>query len=1027
MRDRDTIDSRPDTDDEVYKIREENQNLTKNLEDLDNQHQQAMERLLTLKKELQKNFEALKQDHEDLKNSNDEYESEIKILLEKIAEKDKEVEEMKTFKTDHDTLQHKYQNLERIYGLLRENAEKFQEENQELNEENFKLQEDVSKLEHDLEIATKNTEPPETVPKEKYDELLKELNDIKDRRNANLMHHDEVNIDDNAKSVIEHLKRDIIDLKYQLSQKEADVQESTEHKLIKAEKVMQLYNKYVNFEIPLDYVGEIPSVGDNIVLYKLESVFKTINSFKKEIDSLEHHLSEKNLHVNHLQTQIDDLTTENDFLTTDIQHFEQELNEMKKNNDFLLSELAVLKNASKLQPIIESHEDNLAKLESELDICNNMNKSFESEIKRIEVELAEVREEKIVLQESLGDLKTKYTTMLSEIEMCKNKTEAVEDLEITVHNQEIEKLKKVADEIDDLRKRLNAANSKNEQLTIDIHIIENDKVLLTKQVDELTHALEEKTTSHKNMEALKLDVDSKLQSFEHQLDEVTQEKDELEEDKQKLLDKVAELEGRLNSTKNTTAEIERLTAEKTHLAQKLNQVIKDNSTLFSQIQSLQTREQDLVNQNNSLKAKDKGDGTHFENTTKDGKDPCVVKLVQQQDLHKEITNLQQENHKLTQRNMHLETELLSTDSKIANLVEEFSTLNAVINEKDELIDSLNATIDENKLTIFNLNKTVTEFEQSMVVKNDELERLRLRAESLSHQLVGVRERFNQNQEELHIVRGNAHEIGSELSDLRDEMNVKNAEISSLTSRLEEAEKSRNEYHSVVIDKDKEVKELNQSITELVEKLKANHPPQNDNYSELVQERLLIEKELTEATSNLTLKENEVEELKLKLAELERVSSEYKLVIDAATAEKAELINLINLKHNESIQYHNEIQRLNHVLLEQNNEFKRIVEEKDKVIQNQSEICSNCEKLSITLKEKDEIIIALNNNLNDYERLKTEIQNASGIVKNLTEKCDNLDRSLVIQQEAVKKLTAENAQVNTIVSYFLKPFADREAD
>lgn len=1015
--DRDTIDVRLDTDEEVNILREENQNLTKNLEDLDAQHQLAMDRLLTLKKELETNFESLKQDHEDLKNSNDEYASEIKTLLEKLGERDKDIENSKTFKNDFETLHHKYQNLERMYGLLRENAEKFQEENQELHEEIFKLQEELTKLEHDLEISTNHTEHSESVPKVKYDELMKELNDIKDRRNANLMHHDEINIDDNAKSVIEHLKRDINDLKYQLSQKESDDRDSADHKLIKSEKVMQLYNKYVNFEIPLDYVGEIPSVGDNIVLYKLESVFKTVNSFKKEIDALEHQISEKNLNINHLQTQIDDLTTENDFLTTDIQHFEQELSEMKKNNDFLLSEITALKNASKLEPIIETHEDNLAKLENDLDICNNMNKTFESEIRRIEKELAEVKAEKKNLQDSLADMRSKYTTMLDEIEMCKNKTEAVEALEVTAYNQEIEKLKQVSDELDDLKKRLNAANSKNEQLTIDIHIIENDKVLLTKQVDDLTNALEEKTSSHNDLGALNLVMDSKLQELEGQLDAINKNKEEVEADRQTLTKKVAELESQMSDARNTSSEVERLTKEKTHLEQKFNQVIKENSTLVSQIQSLQNREQDLVNQDNILrvKGKGKGDGTHSENEKTGLKDSCIVKVVEQQDLHK------QENHELIQKNIHLETEISSTDAKTLHLDEKLKNLAAEIDEKDELIDSLNASVHEDKITIFNLNKTLNELNESMLVKNDELERLRLRAESLSHQLVCVRERFNQNQEELHISQSNSYEIGRELSYLREEMNFRNAEIATLidagnklNGQLANVTGQREKHEATIRIKEQEIKQLKRSITELMEKQKAS-PMNAEEYSQLAHEKDLIEKEVTEVKSILTMTEKELETLKSKSEELEKAATEYNSTMEKAAVEKTELINLINLKHNESIQYHNEIQRLNQTLLEQSNEIKRLVEEKNEAIHNHSEVCSNCKTLRMTLKEKDDIIISLNNNITSIDCLKTETQNANKIVKNLTEKCDHLERSLATQLETVKKLTAENVQVHILIS------------
>ncbi|XP_037293074.1 thyroid receptor-interacting protein 11 isoform X2 [Manduca sexta] len=1021
LKERATIDLRPDAEEELNRLREENQNLTVNLEDLDSQHQQAMERLLSLKKELQKNFEVLKEEHEDLKNTNDEYAVEIKSLLAKVGERDKEIEEFKSKNADYETLYHKYQNLERIHGLLRENAEKFQEENQELHEEVFKLQEQVTKYEHDLEIAVKNSQLSNTVPKEKYDEVLKELNELKDRRNANQVHLDEINIDDNAKSVIENLKRDIHDLKHKLSQKEFDqVQANADHKLIKAEKIMQLYNKYVNFELPIDYVGEIPSPGVNIVLYKLESVFKTVNSFKKDIDNLEHKLSEKNLNLNHLQTQIDDLTTENDFLTTDIQHFESELNEMKKNNDFLISEIAALKNTSKLEPIIETHEDNLAKLETELADCNKLNKDFESEIKRIEKELNEVRKEKTILQDSLGDLKTKYTNMLNEMELFKNQTKAVEELENTANTQYTEKIKKVTDEVDDLKKKLNAANAKNEQLSIDIHIIENDKVLLIKEVDDLKRILEEKVSVYKELENDRIALDHKLKDKERRLEEMTNHTEEIEKVNTALQKQINDLQtALLSNNTNSTDDLEKIIAEKAKLSEQLDSIIKENATLIETkeqlnniIQNMKVEQEKIITENNALN----------KNNTKTPEDVAPLqavidelkaKIIQQDVLTNEITSLKDENHKLNERKLQLETELSSTDSKIVHLEEEFEKLIVDLNEKDTLIDGLNTTVNQNNVTITNLTQNNSDLEHAVQIKNEEIKRLKVSLEEALKKLNDTQGEFNSTQTEASRLRYELDQILKEIMDLRDQVNIKNDQISNITSKNDELQKSSDNYKIIIDSKDKEIKELNQSIVELTDKLKTtdNTRHHNDEYAKLLEEKITIENQVTELKSNLTVKASELADLQLKYDQIENTVGEYKTAIDNSTAEKTELINLINLKHNESMQYHNEIQRLNHVILEQTNEFKRIIEERERLLHNASENCSACESLKITLKEKDEIIVALNQNASEYERVKTELANASEVVRNMTEKYDNLDKNLAIQLETVKKLTAENAQLS----------------
>ncbi|KAH9632435.1 hypothetical protein HF086_010828 [Spodoptera exigua] len=978
-----------------------------------------MERLITLKRELQANFEDLKQEHEDLKNANEEYQMENKRLLTTIGERDIELESARTIKADHDTLLHKYQNLERIHGLLRENAEKFQEENQELHEEVFKLQEQVTKLEHDLEVVQKHADHLDMVPRDTYEQLLREVNELKERRNSNQIHLDEINIDDNAKGVIETLKRDISELKHKLAQKEISCPDNVDNKVIKSEKIMHLYNKYVNFELPIDYVGEIPSAGDNIVLFKLESVFKTVNSFKKEIDILDHQLSEKNLNADHLQTQIDDLTTENDFLTTDIQHLERELNEMKKNNDFLISEIAALKNTSKLQPIIETHEDNLAKLETELADSNNMNKLFESEIKRILKELDEVRAEKTSLHDALRDLKQKYTTMLDEFEMLKNQTKTVTELEQNVNNQDSEKLKKTVDEIDDLKKRLNAANSKNEQLSIDIHILENDKVLLTKKVDDLQNVLDEKSHAHKELETLKSTLDCKLHDFENKLDEVIRHKQEVEVDRQKLQEKVIGLQDQLTTASTeSNAKLENLMTEKTLLGEQLKKASKENETLSASIEKLKTviadlrrQEQELVDENQDLKK-----NIQFEKNSKvleETIDELKSKTVHQDILTNEVASLKDENKKLIEKKIQLEAELVSTDSKIVHLEEEFDKLIVDLNEKDTLIDGLNNTIHHNNITLQKLNETAAEMEKSISIKNDEIHKLARSVEELTSKLNETIGKSDRSQEELDRLHGEKEELSKQVYSLNDEINSKNTEISSLSLRLEQAETFSNDLKTVISNKEKEIKELNQSIVELTDKIKTkeNVTSYNDDYAKLVQEKKTVEAEVVELKEAVAAKEKMIEEIKESLASTEKLSNEYKSIIDTAMTEKTELINLINLKHNESIQYHNEIQRLNHVILEQTNEYKKVIEEKDKQLQNTTDHCKNCENLMITLKEKDGIIISLSQNASGFEKAMSDLVAASESVKTLSEKCENLEKSLSVQMEIVKKLTAENIQLS----------------
>ncbi|CAK1594890.1 unnamed protein product [Parnassius mnemosyne] len=1010
LKDRDEGDN--ESNSEIFRLKEENKNLINSLEDLDSQHRLAMEKLLALKTELQKNFEVLKMEHEDLKNSNDEYANEIKNLLLRIGERDKEIANLKSTSLDYDTLQHKYQNLERVHSLLRENAEKFQEENQDLHEEVFKLQEQVTKLEHDLELAVKQSESTNMVPREKYEEILKECEALKHRRSLNQIHLDEINIDDNAKGVIEALKRDISDLKHKLAQQENDNnRDISDNKVIKAEKIMQFYNRYINFELPIDYVGEIPSSNDNIVLYKLEGVFKTVNSFKKDIDNMEQKLSEKNLNISHLQTQIDDLTTENDFLTTDIQQYERELDEMKKNNDFLISEITALKNTSKLQPIIETHEDNYAKLETELADCNRINKTFELEIKKIERELAEVRIEKSKLQESLADLKQKYTSMLNELEICKTQTKNYVELESNTYIENNDKLKKAIDELDDLKKRFNAANAKNEQFAIDIHIAENDKVLLTKEVDDLKNTLELKYTECKELQSTKNVLESKIKELEKKLEESEKHKEVVENNKDILAQSAifVNSESKADGDKNPEGSL---------ISERLKNALLENTTLKNKIDELNSDLNqlklyitELSTENTTLKNKTTTEKQNIELLQR-SIDDYKEKAAQLDIVNRDFMALKEENKKLLEIRVNLESELFSTDKKIFALEEEFNKLVSDLNEKDSLIDSLNSTISENNLTLQNLNENVNNLQTGLSIKNQELELLNKRYEEVSEKLNRTSEILNRSHEELSLLHTEKEELDKQLIALNDEVNNKNTAIAMLTDRLDKLEKTSHEYKSLAENKNKEIKELNQSFVELTDKMKTTDSThQNDEYAKLIEEISALGQVSNDLNNQLEIKHREVSELEHKMKQFENAYMEYQNIIEQTQSEKANLINLINLKHNESLQYHNEIQRLNHVILEQTNEYKRIIEEKELLLQNSTNNCSSCDSLRVIIKEKDEIIEALNQNVSEYEKLKTDLTNAGEAIKNLTKRCEDLDKSLTIQLETVKKLTTENAQLS----------------
>ncbi|XP_041985992.1 thyroid receptor-interacting protein 11-like [Aricia agestis] len=971
-------------DDEIARLREENQNLASSLEDLDSQHQMAMEKLLALKKELQKNFEVLKQEHEELKSANSEFASVIKELESKLAEKDDVIETMKASQFDYATLHHKYQNLERVHGLLKENAEKFQEENQELNEEVFKLQEQVANLEHELEIAGKPPDLTDMVPKEKYESVLKQLNDFKKRRDSNQMHLDEVNIDDNAKGVIETLKRDISMLKQRLAHQEG-VNHDNDSKSISADKIVQLYNKYVNFELPVD-----TPQSDNDMIVKLESIFKAVRSYKQEMDDLQAKLFEKISSINNLQAQIDELTSENEYLTSDVQHLESDLEEMKKNNDFLISEIAALKSASKLEPIIETHEDNLAKLETELADCNKINKTFESEIRRIEKELSVVKNEKNILQDSLNDMRNKYKSMLDQLEMCKTESRALQDLENDEKLLKTTQVKKSTDEFDQLRRRLSIANSEKERLAIDNNIIENDKVILIGEINELKNALVASSNSHKELESMKIILDHKLQELEIKLDEVLKDKEDVEKENVKLNEDLHTLQNKLATMNIKESENKKL-AEQLDAARKNNASLQEKcDSLSKALQNLRQEKEALHNEYNAIKQQSisvSNSSSELEKITTE----LMLKSEQLKKLEMDINILQENNNCMIQEKLKQDKEITDKNNTILNLEKQLQN-------------------------VADLSKKLQDLEHTIKDKDAQIEAVFVEISNKSKELEAANITRDHLQDKIAALERHQENMTQQLQEHVKELNVKNNKIAVLNnniSRIDDLEKLCAEYKNNIESKEKEIEGLNQHISELNNRIQVSEhtSTSNDDLIKINEEKIALESSLKNLHQELQTKEQTIADFTRKLGVLENTCKEYKLAIDTANTEKTEFINLVNLKHNESIQYHNEIQRLNHVLLEQANEYKKLVEEKEQLAKNNVDKCPNCEALQRILIEKDEIISALNQNASGYEQLKSELNNNKETVKNLTRRCEDLDKNLTIQLDVVKKLSAENLQLS----------------
>ncbi|KPJ01223.1 Thyroid receptor-interacting protein 11 [Papilio xuthus] len=569
--------------------------------------------------------------------------------------------------------------------------------------------------------------------------------------------------------------------------------------------------------------------------------------------------------------------------------------------------------------------------------------------------------------------------MLNELDLCKTQTNNMAELENSSNVMNNEKL---VDEIDALKKKLNALTAKNEQSAIDKHILENDKVLLTKEIDDLKNNLQLRLGEIKKIEIensnLKSNVSElmkKIKEFEGKFDKpVTTTEETCSTD----IDNKSTVDDLMSENLTLTTRIDELNGNLKTLNTSMTELLAENATLRNDAKS---QMQKIVSLEKSI--------SETEN---------VVKQFKM--ISKDVVALKEENDRLLRLKDTLETDLFAANNKISNLEEELGKLVSDLNEKDVTIDKLRT----NEGTIEKLQKNISS-------KALEIEALNTEYKKLNDKLSKTNDNLNRNQDELSSLHVKKEEIDKQLYALNDEVNHKNSAIAMLSDRIEKLEKTNHDYKSIVEKKEKQIKELNQSLTELTEKLTTiDTTHQNDEYKKLIDQLTAIGKLSYELNQQLENKHKEINDLEHKMEQFEKAHVEYQNIVEQSQIEKASLINLINLKHNESLQYHNEIQRLNLVILEQTEKQKKLVQEMDAIVQNKTTNCTNCDNIKTSLKEKDEMIANLNEKIQDKEKLKVDLTNAGETIKNLTKRCEDLDSSLTNQQEIIKKLTTENAQL-----------------
>lgn len=286
------------------------------------------------------------------------------------------------------------------------------------------------------------------------------------------------------------LQKKIIDMQSQLNSEMASADAVDGG--ISFDEIRKLISKHVSYA---------PSPNDD------DSVESYLLGFLQTVRETYQHLSDIEKNRNDLMKQFEAVSNEKatlqherKTLKADLHHYETEVAELMKNNEILLVELENVK-TGKLETISEQNEDNILRLEKQLEDSNKLNESLEDDYENMRRQLDEKEEEKYELQEKITRLEEQIEAQKASRKEVEARLEAVEWDRNELKSQSVQeandelskafqtKIEQQCEEITALNTQLENLSADHASLVRNIEPLQEEKKALSAQIDELERTL----------------------------------------------------------------------------------------------------------------------------------------------------------------------------------------------------------------------------------------------------------------------------------------------------------------------------------------------------------------------------------------------------------------------------------------------------------------------------------------------------------------------------------------------------------
>lgn len=802
----------------ITNLEKEKEELVVSLEQLDSENQSNTERLVTIKNQIQNEYNDLQDEYVKLKDDyiqksckkcEEENKTNNTSLLEKFQN------QISILTTNNSTLQHTIADFEEKFKVC-------ESENKILLGELHKSTESIADFE---KRRAKDEENCQKLAKilDGYEQQVGNLKEELQEKNE---------LEKHLKDQIDLLKKKPINDNDLLQQQLKDAIQDKEEMHIKYVNILtEGMKRYVDCDKTIDEIRnslDTAEIAD--FRHQVDSILNILLDLKSKCESLENELFnvsqektnlllEKNHEIEKLIQNSEILSQEVITKTQTIKDYENECSELIKNNDLLINELEMLKNnSSGLQTISESNEDNLLLLETQLENANKKIEELESMILRLESDervedLEEFRNANAKLEEEIKILKEEKQNISVALEKMRCDLENTEyqytEINVTVETmkEEIENQKRKNENLLKENLSLDKSNVENERSieTIRGQLNETREQLLLeedlkRQYENQVRNLNEKLQNAKMSEtSLKLQNDTSNK----ELTAMTEAKCTLETSLKNTLDTLTNCQENLLAIQKENEEIKQFvpTEESNESLQKLQD---ENKNLVLQIKKIELDLSELTSAKNELASV--VINKHQENVTYHNEIQRLTQILNAEAEKAHNLEIQLETLKLSSAEVEKLTDqnqfLREKCERLAeNLLQEQSRIQKIIAENAEKEQSSNKKLERLQSHLLEVEEHYTQELLRVEEKNNELKikmnEIEQREKNSSTMYTSVSIRANQHvetlQNQLQLITNQRDDLRKKISDAEDQARKQEAALTNLQFVLEQFQKGKSTF------------------------------------------------------------------------------------------------------------------------------------------------------------------------------------------------------------------------------------------